>query len=84
MNRLRFVVVLQRKIHVFDLATMRSLHAIETPPNPLGIAALSSDENSCYLIYPESTLTGTSTRITLIFPNNPPHVHSKKHLETLY
>ena len=36
MNRKRLVVVLDSKIHLYDLSTMKIIHTIETPPNPLG------------------------------------------------
>lgn len=36
MNRRRLVVVLDVKVHIYDLSTMKIVHTIETPPNPTG------------------------------------------------
>ena len=36
MNRKRLVVVLDTRIHIYDLSTMKIVHTIETPPNPQG------------------------------------------------
>jgi autophagy-related protein 18 len=36
LNRKRIVVVLQEKIHIYDITTMKEIHTIETPSNPKG------------------------------------------------
>lgn len=36
MNRKRLVVVLDEKIHIYDLSTMKIIHTIETASNPTG------------------------------------------------
>ena len=43
MNRARLIAVLETRVHVFELATMKLLHTLETSPNRRGIAELSSD-----------------------------------------
>lgn len=37
MNRKRLVVVLDTRIHIYDLSTMKIVHTIETLPNPQGM-----------------------------------------------
>jgi autophagy-related protein 18 len=54
LNMQRLVAVLENKIHLFDVTNMKLLHTIDTPPNPTGIAALSSNKENCYLAYPAS------------------------------
>jgi autophagy-related protein 18 len=51
-NRQRLVVVLETKIHIYDLEKMEPLQVIETDPNPTGVCGLSSDQ--AYLAYPRS------------------------------
>eukprot|EP00122_Pirum_gemmata_P010597 Pgem_evm1s9803 len=34
MNRRRLIVVLEERIHIYDITTMKLLHTNETPPNP--------------------------------------------------
>ena len=46
MNRSRLLVVLFQATHIFELATMRMLHTLESSSNELGIAALSWDQES--------------------------------------
>jgi autophagy-related protein 18 len=41
MNKSRLAVVLETKIHLFDLKTMKVLHTLDTPHNPQGVCALS-------------------------------------------
>jgi autophagy-related protein 18 len=36
------VAVLERKIHLFDLRTMKMLHTLDTPANPRGLCALTA------------------------------------------
>ncbi len=42
MNRKRLVVVLEERLHIYDLATMKIVHTIETRPNPQGKGEVSS------------------------------------------
>lgn len=37
MNRKRLVVLLEERIHIYDIQTMNIVHTIETIPNPNGI-----------------------------------------------
>jgi autophagy-related protein 18 len=37
LNRKRLIVVLETRIHIYDLSTMKITHTIETSPNPNGI-----------------------------------------------
>lgn len=46
MNRTRLVVVLAQATHVFELATMRMLHTLETELNKNGLAALTWEEDA--------------------------------------
>lgn len=53
MNRESLIVVLDDTIYVYDISGMRLLHTIETPPNPIGLIALSSNsQQNNYLAYP--------------------------------
>eukprot|EP00736_Rhodelphis_marinus_P012942 Rmarinus@m.16444 len=54
MNKKRLVVVLETKIHIFDLNEVKSLETLITPANPRGVCALSPSEKKCYLAYPAS------------------------------
>eukprot|EP00930_Biecheleria_cincta_P021724 TRINITY_DN16010_c0_g1_i1.p1 TRINITY_DN16010_c0_g1~~TRINITY_DN16010_c0_g1_i1.p1 ORF type:complete len:547 (+),score=78.14 TRINITY_DN16010_c0_g1_i1:31-1671(+) len=70
MNHRRVVVLLQLKIHIFELRTMRSLHVIDRlPPSSLGSDSLglswlcaSSGYLATPLALPESKLLGGSPR----------------------
>eukprot|EP01088_Endostelium_zonatum_P003116 TRINITY_DN141_c0_g1_i1.p1 TRINITY_DN141_c0_g1~~TRINITY_DN141_c0_g1_i1.p1 ORF type:complete len:352 (-),score=80.74 TRINITY_DN141_c0_g1_i1:113-1168(-) len=50
-NSKRLLVVLEHKILIFDLATMKNLHTVKTNINPEGLCALCPDDSS-YLAYP--------------------------------
>lgn len=52
MNRDSLVVVLEETIYIYDITGMRLLHTIETPVNPTGLVALSSNVRNNYLAYP--------------------------------
>lgn len=54
LNRERLIICLENQIHVYDLASMKCLQVLSTAPNPLGLAALST-ESSSYLIFPSGT-----------------------------
>jgi len=51
MNKKRMVVVMETKIHVYDVGTMKILHTIDTATNSHGIAALCPGDAS-YVAYP--------------------------------
>lgn len=46
MNRKRLVVILEGKLHIYDLSTMKIIHTIDTPPNPNGEASRRSSSFS--------------------------------------
>lgn len=52
MNRDSLIVVLEETIYIYDITGMRLLHTIETPSNPMGLVALSSNIRNNYLAYP--------------------------------
>jgi autophagy-related protein 18 len=44
---------------IYDISTMKVLHTIrDIPPNPDGLCALSSRDESSFLAYPGSKITG--------------------------
>lgn len=51
-NQERLVVVLEHKLHVFCLKSMKILHTLDTPANPTGVCALSTSMEKCYLALP--------------------------------
>eukprot|EP01118_Nematostelium_gracile_P005312 TRINITY_DN1671_c0_g1_i1.p1 TRINITY_DN1671_c0_g1~~TRINITY_DN1671_c0_g1_i1.p1 ORF type:complete len:354 (-),score=60.51 TRINITY_DN1671_c0_g1_i1:38-1099(-) len=59
MNKKRLVVVMETKIHIYDISSIKILHTIDTVPNPKGLCALSPSGDNCYLAYPGSTEKGT-------------------------
>eukprot|EP01137_Pigoraptor_chileana_P021947 Opistho-2@86306 len=65
MNRKRLVVVLEDRIHVYDITNMKLLHTVETPPNQRGVCALSPNSENNFLAYPYSQTPGDKN--TLIF-----------------
>lgn len=59
LNRARLVVCLEESLYIHNIRDMRVLHAIrDTPPNPSGLCALSTDSDNCYLAYPGSSTIG--------------------------
>ena len=61
-NRKRLVVVLEDRIHLYDISTMKLLHTIDTPANVGGVSALSGDsERGCWLAYPSNSSQGEIT-----------------------
>eukprot|EP01094_Clydonella_sp_ATCC50884_P019327 TRINITY_DN3745_c0_g4_i4.p1 TRINITY_DN3745_c0_g4~~TRINITY_DN3745_c0_g4_i4.p1 ORF type:complete len:379 (+),score=109.82 TRINITY_DN3745_c0_g4_i4:237-1373(+) len=58
LNMSRLVVVLENKIHLYDIKKMESIFTIDTNPNPHGICALSSTDDSL-IAYPNSDEDGT-------------------------
>ncbi|PRP84891.1 hypothetical protein PROFUN_06742 [Planoprotostelium fungivorum] len=58
LNKKRIVVVMETKIHIYDISTIKILHTIDTVPNPRGVVAFSPSDNNCYLCYPGSSEKG--------------------------
>lgn len=54
----RLICVLEHKIHIFDLKTMKILHTIDTIFNPAGICAMSTNETNAFMCYPASEEKG--------------------------
>eukprot|EP00761_Pharyngomonas_kirbyi_P004473 gb/GECH01004478.1/.p1 GENE.gb/GECH01004478.1/~~gb/GECH01004478.1/.p1 ORF type:complete len:361 (+),score=87.83 gb/GECH01004478.1/:1-1083(+) len=52
LSRKRLVVVLERKIHIFDVSAVKILITIDTEPNPKGICALACNGDQAYIAYP--------------------------------
>eukprot|EP01006_Ploeotia_vitrea_P006475 TRINITY_DN13230_c0_g1_i1.p1 TRINITY_DN13230_c0_g1~~TRINITY_DN13230_c0_g1_i1.p1 ORF type:complete len:365 (-),score=23.95 TRINITY_DN13230_c0_g1_i1:205-1299(-) len=57
LNKKRLVVVLETKLHIFDVTTMKVLQTVETPPNPKGLVGLSlgNDDDVSFVAYPWSS-----------------------------
>lgn len=61
MNMRRLVVVLENRLHIHDLQTLKSLMIVHTEPNKKGLCALSPNSDkwdSCYMAYPHGQNTG--------------------------
>ncbi|XP_064634438.1 WD repeat domain phosphoinositide-interacting protein 2-like isoform X2 [Lineus longissimus] len=59
LNRLRLVVCLEESLYIHNIRDMKVLHTIrDTPPNPPGLCALSTNNDNCYLAYPGSNQIG--------------------------
>ena len=58
MNRIRMVAVLSDSIYIYNTITMKTQHILRTAENPKGLVALSSNSESCFLLYPASEQTG--------------------------
>ncbi|KAJ8923019.1 hypothetical protein NQ315_001567 [Exocentrus adspersus] len=59
LNRARLVVCLEESLYIHNIRDMKVLHTIrDTPPNPLGLCALSIDKDNCLLAYPGSSTIG--------------------------
>lgn len=50
MNNARLLVVLETRIHIFELSSMRLLHTLETVPNRLGLADMCPDSERCHVV----------------------------------
>lgn len=72
MNRKRLVVVLESEIYIYDIATMKLLHTIETGPNPNAVCALSSSSENSYLAYPSPAPSPSSASLSSGVPPAPP------------
>ncbi|CAI5737332.1 unnamed protein product [Peronospora destructor] len=66
MNRQRLVAVLERKIYIFDISTMKILETLDTSPNPKALCALSPHDNG-HLAFPSGASPG---EIVLYDANN--------------
>jgi len=58
LNKKRMIVVMETKIHIYDISTMKTLHSIDTFPNPKGVCAFSPSHKKSYLAYPAAQNTG--------------------------
>ncbi|KAJ8980447.1 hypothetical protein NQ317_001620 [Molorchus minor] len=59
LNRARLVVCLEESLYIHNIRDMKVLHTIrDTPPNPLGLCALSINSDNCYVAYPGSSTIG--------------------------
>ncbi|CEG49067.1 Uncharacterized conserved protein, contains WD40 repeats [Plasmopara halstedii] len=66
MNRQRLVTVLERKIYIFDISTMKVLETLDTSPNPKALCVLSPHDNG-HLAFPSGASPG---EIVLYDANN--------------
>ncbi|KAF7583100.1 WD domain, G-beta repeat family protein [Clavispora lusitaniae] len=75
LSRHRMVVVLEEQIYIYDIATMKLLHTIETSPNASGLCTLSDaaldEPGNTLLAYPSppKTITHDSLLVTGINTN---------------
>ncbi|XP_034655296.1 WD repeat domain phosphoinositide-interacting protein 2 isoform X4 [Drosophila subobscura] len=59
LNRERLIVCLEESLYIHNIQDMKVVHTIrDTPCNPLGLCALSSSSEHCYLAYPGSVTSG--------------------------
>ncbi|XP_060522282.1 WD repeat domain phosphoinositide-interacting protein 2 isoform X2 [Cylas formicarius] len=59
LNRMRLVVCLEESLYIHNIRDMKVLHTIrDTPPNPTGLCALSTNSENCFLAYPGSATVG--------------------------
>ncbi|XP_078692000.1 WD repeat domain phosphoinositide-interacting protein 2-like isoform X2 [Branchiostoma floridae x Branchiostoma belcheri] len=59
LNRLRLIVALEESLYIHNIRDMKVLHTIrDTPPNPMGLCALSINNDNCFLAYPGSAQIG--------------------------
>uniref|UniRef100_A0AAV1TEQ4 Autophagy-related protein 18 n=1 Tax=Peronospora matthiolae TaxID=2874970 RepID=A0AAV1TEQ4_9STRA len=66
MNRQRLIAVLERKIYIFDISTMKILETLDTSPNPKALCVLSPHDNG-HLAFPSGAMPG---EIVLYDANN--------------
>ncbi|KAJ3333209.1 autophagy protein [Blyttiomyces sp. JEL0837] len=64
LNRKRLIVVLEEHIYIYDIATMKLLHTLDTSPNPNALCVLSPSSENCFLAYPPNT-SGSSGDLLL-------------------
>eukprot|EP00996_Jenningsia_fusiforme_P002900 NODE_370_length_2348_cov_67.060896_g345_i0.p1 GENE.NODE_370_length_2348_cov_67.060896_g345_i0~~NODE_370_length_2348_cov_67.060896_g345_i0.p1 ORF type:complete len:345 (-),score=45.38 NODE_370_length_2348_cov_67.060896_g345_i0:81-1115(-) len=65
LNKKRLVVVLEFKLHIFDISTMKLLQSANTNANPKGLVGLSMGEDISYVAYPWSSESGTGDVIVM-------------------
>ncbi|EDW17204.1 WD repeat domain phosphoinositide-interacting protein 2 isoform X4 [Drosophila mojavensis] len=59
LNRERLIVCLEESLYIHNIQDMKVVHTIrDTPCNQLGLCALSSSSEHCYLAYPGSVTSG--------------------------
>lgn len=59
LNRQRLLVVLRQHLYIHNIRDMKVMHTIrDTPNNPTGLCALSSDNENGYIAYPGSNQNG--------------------------
>jgi len=58
LNKKRIAVILETKIHIYDINNLKILHSIDTVPNPKGLCAFSPCSKNCFLAYPTSQQNG--------------------------
>jgi len=58
LNKKRIAVIMETKIHIYDINNMKILHTIDTVPNPKGLCAFSPSSMNCFLAYPASQQNG--------------------------
>ena len=59
LNRQRLVVCLEESIFIHNITNLDLLHTIKhIPRNPLGLVALSANNNNCLLAYPAKNTAG--------------------------
>ncbi|XP_070580026.1 WD repeat domain phosphoinositide-interacting protein 2-like isoform X2 [Ptychodera flava] len=59
LNRSRLIVALEESLYIHNIRDMKVLHTIrDTPPNPMGLCALSISNENCFLAYPGSNHIG--------------------------
>ncbi|CAB4007778.1 WD repeat domain phosphoinositide-interacting 2-like [Paramuricea clavata] len=59
LNRMRLLVTLEESLYIHNIRDMKVLHTIrDTPPNTLGLCALSPNSDNCFLAYPGSNQIG--------------------------
>ncbi|KAM8710665.1 hypothetical protein ACLKA7_017311 [Drosophila subpalustris] len=59
LNRERLIVCLEESLYIHNIQDMKVVHTIrDTPCNQLGLCALSSSSDHCYLAYPGSVTSG--------------------------
>ncbi|GAM17880.1 hypothetical protein SAMD00019534_010550, partial [Acytostelium subglobosum LB1] len=56
-NRTRLVVVMETKIHIYDINNMKLLETRDVDPNPRGLCALSPSQTN-FMVYPASQNKG--------------------------
>jgi autophagy-related protein 18 len=83
LNMKRMIVVMETKIHVYDINTLKILHSIDTVTNPEGLAALCPGDNS-YVAYPGTKGAPHDTHHTHTphTPHTPTHQHTNTHRPT--